>query len=60
MKSRACKIIVNNIPDDTDQWVVARIGADDKTLWYWGSYSEKSRAENVANTLGGIVLESID
>lgn len=52
MKSRACKIIVNNIPDDTDQWIVARIGADYKTLWYWGSYSEKSRAENVANTLG--------
>ena len=56
---KPCKIIVNNCPKDTDQWIVARIGKDG-SLWYWGGYSENAKAENVANTIGGIVVESID
>lgn len=54
-----CKVYVNNMPEETEQFVVARLNNGE--LWYWGSWSDKESAEKVAKTFpNGIVVENID
>ena len=49
---------VNNLPScDLDKYTVVRYA--DGGLWYYGTYSNRERAEEVADELGnGLVIES--
>jgi hypothetical protein len=45
-------IEINNMPTKIyGEWLVVR-RADDSKLWYYGAYSEKDRAELIAQTIG--------
>lgn len=49
---------VKNLPDyPLRTWVVARY--DSGKLWFYGTYDEYERAENVARTIGnGLVVKN--
>lgn len=48
---------VNNIPEETEDWVVARCVA--RELWYWGSYERESQAKEVAKLIDGVVVRKV-
>lgn len=54
---KACKVYINNMPQKTEKYVVARFDEDGKELWYWGSWDDVVRAKEVAEEVGGIVTE---
>ena len=37
------------------KWAVAR--DEDGTLWHWGSYDDEDKANNIAEDIGGVVVE---
>lgn len=37
------------------RWVVAR--EEDTTLWFWGAYDDRDRANNIAEDIGGVTVE---
>lgn len=47
---------VVNVTDGEERFVVAR-RCEDGRLWYWGRYFDPERAQEVAEEIGGIVLE---
>lgn len=50
------QIQINNLPMDYKKYVVAML--IDNNLWYWGSWDDKSKAEQVAKTMpDGVVIE---
>lgn len=49
---------VNNIPEETEDWVVARCVA--RELWYWGSYDNEAQAKEVAKLIDGLVVRKIN
>lgn len=49
---------VNNVPENPEKYIVATVC--DCDLWYWGSWNNESKAKDVANEIGGIVVERID
>ena len=52
-----CKVKVNNKPEDTEKYIVARYVAGE--LWYWGSWDDYKSAKKVADDYeNGIVVES--
>lgn len=54
------KIHVNNLPHDDfgTGYMVVRRGEHDASLWYYGFYQDKKRAQEIAVEVGnGIVLE---
>ena len=52
------KVSVFNLPPDYKKYVVARYV--DGKLWFWGSWDDKDRADEVAEEIGGIVTERIE
>lgn len=55
---KQCLAEVNNLPDEIDKYVVARVC--DGELWFWGTWDDKDEAENVVNDVeNGIVLRRI-
>ena len=48
---------VNNLPDDSKKYVVARL--IDGEFWFWGSYENEDRAKQAAKDIGGVVLENV-
>jgi len=50
------KVKVNNVTEGEEKFVVARVS--DGELWYYGRYEEE-RAKEVAEEIGGIVVEEI-
>lgn len=50
------KVKVNNVTEGEEKFVVARVS--DGELWYYGRYEEE-RAREVAEEIGGIVVEEI-
>ena len=50
---------VNNVPPDADRCIVARL--DNGELWYWGSWSDKAKADEAAREFdNGVVVERND
>ncbi len=47
---------INNKPQDTEQYIVARIDDTDFSLWYWGSWDDVEEASTVALELGNAVV----
>jgi hypothetical protein len=49
------KVKVYNCPDDTEQYIVARLSNGE--LWFWGSYEDESEAIEVADSFeNGLVV----
>lgn len=51
---------INNLPDNTEKYVVARIDESDYSMWYWGSWDDMVKAVQAAIEIGGIVVERED
>lgn len=51
-------MVVNNCPKDCLEYVVAR-WSNDSGLWFWGSWDNEKQANEVAKTIGGIVVRRI-
>lgn len=50
-----CKVKVYNCPEDTGQYIVARLSNGE--LWYWGTYEDESEAIEVADEFeNGLVV----
>ena len=47
---------VNNAPNYTERYVVARIFEGE--LWYWGSWANKDEADEAALNVDGVVCDS--
>ena len=54
MREESGSIIVRNIPEDHEQFVVARYS--DHELWFWGSWSDKKAAEKVIDQIENSIL----
>jgi hypothetical protein len=50
---------VNNVPNETEKYVVARWSDEMRSLWYWGSWDNLEDAEEAAKNTGGIVVRRI-
>ena len=50
------KVKVNNVTEGEEKFIVARVS--EGKLWYYGRYEEE-RAREVAEEIGGIVVEEI-
>lgn len=57
LNNRKMKVVVNNVTDGEAKYVVARYCIEDSQLWYWGRYADPDKAHEVAEEIGGIVLE---
>lgn len=51
---------VNNLPNEIDKYVVARIDDFTREMWFWGTYNDKSRAEKAVRDVDGVILERMD
>lgn len=51
-----CTAEVNNIPEDAERYIVARVFEGE--LWYWGSWDDKNKAHEVAEEIGGVMVEN--
>ena len=54
------QVEVNNVPKDVKKYIVARYDPDTLSLWYWGSWDEKYKAQIAAEEVTGLVMERID
>lgn len=54
-----CQVVVNNCPKDCLKYIVAR-WSNDSGLWFWGSWDNEKQANEVAKTIGGIVVRRIE
>lgn len=54
------KVRVENIDDrELEKYVVARFDEYTNSLWYYGSWASKDKAEDVARQIGnGVVVEN--
>ena len=54
------QVEVNNVPKDVEKYIVARYDPNTLSLWYWGSWDEKYKADIAAEEITGLVLERKD
>ena len=54
------QVTINNVPKNVEKYIVARYDTDSLSLWYWGSWDEKYKAQIAAEEVTGLVMERID
>ena len=54
------QVEVNNMPDDTLEYIVARRDKKTSGLWYWGSYDDAEQAVEIAKLLDGVVVRKVE
>lgn len=54
MRDRECRVMVSNVPEHAEKYIVARVSGG--FLWYWGSWGDKDDAEESAKNVEGIVV----
>ena len=59
MEKQYFQVEVNNVPEDTLEYVVVRVDETTMELWYWGSYDNYPQAKEIAKFLGGIVVRRV-
>ena len=52
------KMKINNIPEYAKEYrfIVARKDTDDNSLWFWGAWNNRNKANEVAIEIGGEVV----
>ena len=60
MAEQYFQVKVNNVPDETEEFIVARLSQETRALWYYGSWNNEPQAEEIAKFVDGIVLRRID
>lgn len=50
---------INNLPEEVDDWVVARYSPQTRDLWYWGSYDNEAQAKEIAKLIDGLVVRKV-
>lgn len=50
---------INNLPEETEDWVVARYSPQTRDLWYWGSWDNEAQAREVAKLIDGVVVRKV-
>lgn len=56
-KDMTMKVKVKNVTAGEEPYVVGRFVDDE--FWYWGRFDTEQRAKEVAEEIGGIVLEEL-
>ena len=46
MGEQLCQVVINNMPENVEEWIVANCVSNE--LWFWGSWDDKTKAEEVA------------
>ena len=59
MRDQICKVIVHNVPEHAEEYIVARWSEDTHSLWYWGSWKDEADAEECARNVEGIVVRKV-
>lgn len=57
--AESCLVVVNNMPDDTPEYVVARWSKETSGLWYWGSWDNEAQANEIAKMIDGVVVRRV-
>lgn len=52
------KVIINNLDEDHERFVVARLVENE--LWYWGSWDDSAEAQRVAHEMGAYMIDMED
>lgn len=52
-------VIVENMPEHLERYVVARFDRDDGSLWFYGTYDDRDKALNTANVIDGVMLVTV-
>ena len=55
-----CQVEVNNVPDHTEEWIVARWCPEENCLWYWGSWASEALAKEIAKLMDGILVRRVE
>lgn len=50
---------INNLPEEVEDWVVARYSSQTRDLWYWGSWDNEPQAKEVAKLIDGLVVRKV-
>ena len=50
---------INNLPEEVEDWVVARYSPQTRDLWYWGSWDNEVQAKEVAKLIDGLVVKKV-
>jgi len=51
---------INNVPEYTEEWIVARVEPGTRLLWYWGSWDDEAQAHEIAKFIDGVVVRRIE
>ena len=51
---------INNLPEEVEDWVVARYSSQTRDLWYWGSYPKENQAKEIAKLIDGLVVRKVE
>lgn len=51
---------VNNVPDDCEEFIVARFEPKARELWFWGSWDDEAQAKEIAKMCDGLVVRRTD
>ena len=60
MERQYFQVAVNNVPDDVERWIVARIDTHTRELWFWGSWDNEPQAREISKLCDGIVIRRND
>jgi hypothetical protein len=55
-----CQVVVNNVPENAYEWIVARWSPEDNSLWFWGSWESEEQAKEIAKFMDGILVRRAD
>lgn len=50
------QVEVNNVPEKTHEYIVARFDVHTNSLWYWGSWDNEPQAKEISKMVDGIVV----
>jgi len=59
MGEQLCQVMVNNVPENVKEYIVARWSKETSSLWFWGSWSSEPQANEIAKMIDGVVVRRV-
>lgn len=59
MAELICQVSVNNTPVETEEFIVARFDTHTRKLWFYGTWNDEKKANDVAAEVDGIVVRKL-